>query len=517
MSETAIARQAALSVLDEYQLMPTSLVAYQSNGRVAVIGDSASLALCLPWSDSLDLQTITTEYEVEVDGHLGAFTVSQKDEQGNIKTWQADILLELCAVPINKMEMLPPGYIHAVITDENSDDIRMQVSELVGEFDKPKYFNYDPSICAHAVNGQVVCTNCIDACPAGAIHSLVDAIEVNPYLCQGGGGCATACPSGAIRYAYPQSVDSGNQVRKMLETFRQKGGERAIVVFHAEEEFPRSILNINENILPFRVEELASVGADLCLSSLVYGAARVMLLHGDDDPEVSWSVLNRQLNWLKPLLAAVGLDSEMIELSPINKTQIETTDDTSLLPADYSMPSGKRQAIFQAVDHICQQTGKYSEVVDLPDGAPFGAAVIDESRCTLCMACVGACPGKALQDGSNREMPEVFFIESNCLQCGACTQTCPEDAIKISPRLILDRESRNTARALNRDLPFACISCGKPFAPTSVIHKMQDKLKDHYMFNSDRALDRLKMCEDCRVADIVQDPEAMKGNFDPLN
>jgi len=25
------------------------------------------------------------------------------------------------------------------------------------------------------------------------------------------------------------------------------------------------------------------------------------------------------------------------------------------------------------------------------------------------------------------------------------------------------------------------------------------------------------MCEDCRVADIVQDPEAFKGSFDPLN
>jgi hypothetical protein len=37
------------------------------------------------------------------------------------------------------------------------------------------------------------------------------------------------------------------------------------------------------------------------------------------------------------------------------------------------------------------------------------------------------------------------------------------------------------------------------------------------MFNSTRAMDRLKMCEDCRVVDIVQDPEAMKGSFDPLN
>ena len=152
----------------------------------------------------------------------------------------------------------------------------------------------------------------------------------------------------------------------------------------------------------------------------------------------------------------------------------------------------------------------------LPDGAPFGDVAINAGKCTLCMACVGACPGNALQDGSNRETPEVFFVESNCLQCGACVQTCPEDAVRLEPRLLFDREIRNRARALNRDTPFACIACGKPFAPTSVINKMQEKLKDHHMFGNQRALDRLKMCDDCRVADIVLDPEAMGGQFDPL-
>ena len=151
----------------------------------------------------------------------------------------------------------------------------------------------------------------------------------------------------------------------------------------------------------------------------------------------------------------------------------------------------------------------------MPATAPFGEAIIDAEKCTLCMACVGACPGRALQDGSNREVPEVFFIESNCLQCGACVQTCPEDAISLAPRLLFDREARNRSRALNSDTPFACITCGKPFAPTSVIAKMQDKLKDHYMFSSERALERLKMCEDCRVVDVMQDPEAMGGQFDP--
>jgi len=88
--------------------------------------------------------------------------------------------------------------------------------------------------------------------------------------------------------------------------------------------------------------------------------------------------------------------------------------------------------------------------------------------------------------------------------------------IYLKSRMLLDREQRIRARSLNQDQPFACISCGKPFAPTSVIHKMQTKLKGHYMFSTERALDRLKMCDNCRVADIVTDPDAMGGQFDPL-
>jgi hypothetical protein len=40
---------------------------------------------------------------------------------------------------------------------------------------------------------------------------------------------------------------------------------------------------------------------------------------------------------------------------------------------------------------------------------------------------------------------------------------------------------------------------------------MMQKLAGHYMFNSERAKQRLMMCEDCRVVDVVQDDEAMRS------
>jgi len=526
------ARQEALATLESVETTPTSLISYQSNGRVIVFGDKSALNLCSDFSEPLKVSRILmnasgkkdgtgvialNRRNVEIQGHLGSFTVSLVDAQGMVESLHADIILDLNLEPLITREIPPPGYLHESLTDADPKELENQLLELTGEFDKPKYFKYDPAVCAHGVNGKTVCSKCIDACPASAISSLIETIEVDPYLCQGGGACATVCPSGAIQYVYPGLADSGNQIRKMLQTFREQAGSQPIVMFHAEEEFPEELFESQASILPVRVEELASVGADLCLSALAYGASQVVLLANDEMPAMSLTQLLAQLKWLQSLLAGLGLDSQLIGLQKKSDDYVPAQSEWHIEPAIYTMPDNKRNAIFQALDHLYQHIEKTRELVSLPTGAPFGTATIDENRCTLCLACVGACPGRALQDGSNREVPELFFIESLCIQCGACTRTCPEDAISISPRMIFDREKRNQSRVLNQDVPFGCISCGKPFAPTSVIHKMTDKLKDHYMFNTSRALDRLKMCEDCRVVDIVQDPEALNGNFDPLN
>jgi ferredoxin len=526
------AREEALAILESVKTTPTSLISYQSNGRVIVFGDEVALKSCDDFTQPLSVNRISmggssktavsgaialNKREIDIQGHLGNFVVNLVDAQGVAESLQADIILDLNPESLIKWEIPPPGYLHASVAEHSVAELQKQLVEMTGEFEKPKYFSYDASICAHGVNGKVVCTNCIDACPAGAIGSLIETIEVDPYLCQGGGACASACPSGAIQYVYPRLADNGNRVRKMLQTFHEHTDSAATVIFHAEDEFPEVLMQSDTSVLPYRVEELASVGPDLCLSALVYGASRVVLLANDEIPAMSLAQLQVQLNWLQALLHGLGLESMLISLQSVSDDYVPRQSEWHIEPAIYTMPDKKRNAIFQALDHLYQHIETTEQLVNLPAGAPFGTAVIDESRCTLCMACVGACPGSALQDGSNREMPEVFFIESNCIQCGTCIDTCPEAAISISPRMIFDRETRNRSRVLNRDAPFACISCGKPFASTTIIHKMTDKLKDHYMFNTSRSLDRLKMCEDCRVVDIVQDPEAMNGNFDPLN
>ena len=186
-------------------------------------------------------------------------------------------------------------------------------------------------------------------------------------------------------------------------------------------------------------------------------------------------------------------------------------------PAKYAGAGGKRQTVFLAIDALYEQAfaamnKSLPHMTALSAGSPFGTAEINDKACTLCMSCVSACPGKALQSG--QDVPQVRFIESNCLQCGLCTSTCPEDAISITPRLLFNRESRNRTATLYEEEPFCCVSCGKPFASKSVISNMLAKLEGHWMFADERSKQRLKMCDDCRVVDVIQDDDMMGKGID---
>ncbi len=113
------------------------------------------------------------------------------------------------------------------------------------------------------------------------------------------------------------------------------------------------------------------------------------------------------------------------------------------------------------------------DVVPLAKGAPFGGVTLNVEGCTLCHACVTACPTGALGDNPDRAM--LRFTESLCVQCGLCEQTCPEDVITLEPRLDFKAWSA-PPRVLKEEEPFNCIACGKPFGTKSSIERVLGKL-----------------------------------------
>lgn len=160
----------------------------------------------------------------------------------------------------------------------------------------------------------------------------------------------------------------------------------------------------------------------------------------------------------------------------------------------------KRSALRMAVDHLYLFAPKPNDIISLPAGAPFGEVQVNKERCTLCMACVSVCPAKALGDGT--DLPQLKFSEENCVQCGLCSSACPETTLTLVSQYNFDPQLKRNQKILHEDEPFCCTKCAKPFATHAVIDNIIGKLSGHSMFQSDEAINRLKMCEDCRVIDM---------------
>ena len=456
---------------------------------------------------------------VKVTGYLGQFlvTVQNSGSEQNLARLAGcgqdyfDIVLDLGTTPAITHEVLPPGYFSPGRDKQALSAELEQIPELAGEFEKPKYFNYDPDICAHGNSGLTGCTRCIDTCSASAITSHGDEIVVDPHLCQGLGNCATVCPSGAISYACPQVRDQLADIRQILRQYREQGGQNPVLLIYDAEDGQQKLASLAgqlaENIIPVEVEAIGAVGLDTCLAALAYGAQYVVLLTTPSTSNLTRQALLSQMTLAAVLLEGMDIEPDrLILITPAASDElVSQLDGLAVLPvheaATFAAFNEKRTTLFLALDHLYRQATPNRDIIDLPAGAPFGGIQIDKAACTLCMACVSVCPVDALEAGTDR--PLLAFIESNCVQCGLCASACPEQAIQLIPRFVIDRDVRRSRQTLHEEQPFYCVVCNKPFASQSVIKTMHEKLGNHWMFQSEQAQRRIEMCEDCRVKDML--------------
>ncbi len=520
------ARAAALARLASHPATPTSLVGYQSGGRVAVLGSEARAAevartLLPPLSATViglgepDPGTgvgFIRARVVSVDGHLGQFRIVGPEEALIAPSVLSDerpfdLVLDLNEEPLITSEVPPPGYYHAPESVALGRALAA-LPDMVGEFDKPRFFRYDPDICVHGARGISACTRCLDACPTDAIRSVGEAVEVDPYLCQGGGVCASVCPSGAMRYAYPSAEDLLDGMRGAFAAYRELSDEAPIVLIHDREEggdwIRQHVATLPDRVIPCEVEELGSLGPEAWLVLLAYGAQAVWLLESSLIPPSVRSALDDQMNLAHALLSGLGYPASCIAWRDGESVR-EPPEPGSpgREPAHFAAIDEKRTLLAHAIDHLAAHAPSSCESVSLPAASPFGTIEVDTASCTLCMACPSVCPARALSAGG--DLPALRFVEWNCVQCGLCEKACPEGSIRRVPRFLYDADARLESRVLNEDRAFHCIRCGKPFATAKIIERMTDKLSAHWMFQKPEAVLRLQMCEDCRVKDMFKD------------
>lgn len=449
-----------------------------------------------------------------VKGFLGQFQVTIKHEskaENFAKIAQNrvhfDLILNLADECLFCTELLPAGYFHVRESDRNLDQVITDLPGFIGEFQKPKYFQINNDICAHSSRGQTGCTRCLDVCPADAINSINDLVNIDPHMCHGAGGCATACPTGAISYALPQPLRMHEYMQRLLQTYYDEGGVNPVVLLH-DHELGAEIVTAErhlmaDNVIPIQLEELAAAGQETWLL-LAGSGAKIRLLKTSALPESMDTLLEREVKTTQQILTGLGYPADTISFLVADEVAStkDIINDLKLIPISQVNESNKRDVVFAAIDHlIAESTTTNSDSIALPAGAPFGQVKVDNAKCTLCLSCVAVCPTQSLTAGG--KTPALNFVEQSCVQCGLCDSACPENAIQLETRLSLSEE-RSKSVCIYKEDAFECISCGKPFAPKSTVEKMVEKLSEHRFFQGE-ALNRLKMCEDCRVNDIYTD------------
>jgi ferredoxin len=472
-------------------------------------------------------------------GYLGAFELTVDDYSAprpssrgalvfeaprNGLTSRCDIVLDLSGeTPLFPAHDLRDGYLRADPRDPTAM-LRavLKARDLVGSFDKPKYVSFTAEICVHSRSKLTGCHRCLDLCPTAAITPDGNHVKINAEVCAGCGQCAAACPTGAATYALPPADALLHKLRAMLLTFHEAGGSNPIVLVHDSphggaliDALARYGDGLPANVLPFAVNEVTQVGLEALAASFAYGAAGIrFLLRAKPLHDISG--LSQTVAMADAIVSGLGFLGRRV-------ATVETDDPDVLgeaLRAMEPVPAVERPATFKtvgkrrdllrlALHELHEVAPAPTDVIALPEGAPLGGVNVNVDGCTLCLACVSACPTGALRDDPER--PVLKFVEDACVQCGLCQSTCPEKVITLKPQIDF-RAARAPPLIIKEEEPALCIRCNKPFGVKSTIEKIAAKLEgQHWMYPAgDERLDVVRMCGDCRVITMSE------RQFDPF-
>ncbi|WP_424987350.1 4Fe-4S binding protein [Microbulbifer sp. S227A] len=410
-----------------------------------------------------------------------------------------DMVIDLTgAAPMVPAPDKREGYLRADPRDRSAvQRVAFEAVQMVGTFEKPLYLRLDESLCAHSRAGQVGCSNCLDSCPTGAIVPDGDHVAIDPMVCAGCGACAALCPSTAITYQDPPVGHVIARMCALAEGFRAAGGHAPRLLVHDAHgaEMIRLAARFGQglpaDVIPLELGVVSGFGHAEMLAALAQGFASIHVLLG---PATERDALSREAG-LAEAMGAGGRVTVLDEADPdlmSDALYAATAGPVDVAPV---LTLGNRRQIARLSAQALNPAA--DAPLSLPEGAPYGAVLVDADACSLCLSCVSLCPSGALID--NPDKPQLRFQEDACLQCGICRTICPEEAITLAPRMDTS-DAALTQRVLNEEEPFACIECGALFGVKSTVERVMDKLAgSHPMFASSEQARMIQMCDDCRV------------------
>lgn len=445
--------------------------------------------------DEFDLYHVTPSIIQTITGHIGNLTVVVKDEEDDVLLNVSQIVwFDAPALAFNQSGSFDP-------MQSNIKEVLQTVRDNINAYTYKKFTTYDSTICQYHERREEVCGKCEEVCPTVAIVKN----DENKHLtfsqidCHGCGGCVSVCPSGAIDYA-PTSRESLFEIAKFYE------GHITLVI-PEKMEIESLQMPLKEGVLPLMIEGEKFLHEQSLLTLLQESGSQVIfytdfLSKGTKD---SIHILN-QIYQNKYGIDAILLAMNEEEL----RSALEVSKSVENSRFSFNHSNSRKREIFSIrLQHIVQNDDL--GVITTGEHIHYAQVKVNESTCTLCLSCVGACNVSALT--ANPKDNTLRLNASLCTACGYCELSCPEkdcltiqkDVIKLNPTWFSDQ-------ILAQDELFACVECGKEFATKKAVEKIAAIMSP--LFAKDAIKERtLYCCETCKPKIMMQEYVNNQQNY----
>ena len=337
-------------------------------------------------------------------------------------------------------------------------------------------------------NGEGYCHKCVNVCPTFGVtknDSLME-LSFSQLDCMGCGGCIATCPTGALDFA-------SFSIEVMIESLRHYQDTTILLI-------PEIFLDTLKDItLPSHISPLIipreKFPSEVHFLSILQESNHSMIFYSPIISRPSFEAI-KLVNDIYEAICGV----EAIFVAQDSQVLQTLWDKPTTLPHYSYTPSPKepRRKHFAERLRYLVKDGDFGRVESGVSGEMirYGKIHIDESKCTLCNSCVGACNVDCLM--ANSQEFALQYNPSLCTTCGYCIPSCPEDALRLELSGIELNPSWFETHTLAKDELFECIECGKPFATKKSIEKIRAVIAPHFLGDSAK-LRTIECCSDCKV------------------
>ena len=322
--------------------------------------------------------------------------------------------------------------------------------------------------CTRVRNNRSTCSECMDACPHGAVLAFENKVAIDRDACTGCGACAAACPTGALACANPTHGQLAEQIERIALENHQ-------LAFCCE----RSGLHQHDDARFVGVGCLAQLDEALVAHAATCGVKAIALVSSGCGacPNSAEHLIESLISRCSELFSFWGLEAKLM-----HKTQPDihhvTTDPGQRREAFQDLASDARLIALRAMEQsLPGSKGDRPETLaemlasndgGLPRQVPprttmllndlfsldcrptkpwatrlFAQVRIDKNACTRCGKCAFFCPTGALQFHGQPAKPAVMgvapqaeesfhtFRACDCVNCGLCADACPAHALTL--------------------------------------------------------------------------------------